>query len=235
MRGETMSLFAIGDTHLSFGTDKPMDVFRGWENYEKKLEKNWKAVVNDNDTVVIPGDITWGMTLQEALEDFRFLDSLPGRKIILKGNHDYWWSTKKKADDFFKSNGIETIDILNNNAYKAGEFALCGSRGWLFENAGEQDEKILRREVGRLKMSVEEAEKLGGEKIAFLHYPPIAGGSVCEEICDVLINGGVTRCFYGHLHGPALSFAFNGEMFGIKFRLVSGDFLNFCPKLIEKF
>ena len=230
-----MSLFAIGDTHLSFGTDKPMDVFRGWENYEKKLEKNWRAVVSDNDTVVIPGDVTWGMNLQEALADFQFLDSLPGRKIILKGNHDYWWSTKKKADEFFKANGIETIDILNNNAYSVGGFALCGSRGWFFENTAETDRKILAREAGRLRMSIEAAQALGGEKIAFLHYPPIAGGSVCGEICEELVKGGVKRCYYGHLHGPALSFAFNGEMFGIEFRLVSGDFLKFCPKLIEKF
>lgn len=234
MRGDAMSIFAIADTHLSFGSDKPMDVFSGWENYEQKLEKNWKAVVTDRDVVVIPGDITWGMTLEEALEDFRFIDALPGRKIILKGNHDYWWSTKKKADEFFKSNGISTIDILNNNAYKAGDFALCGTRGWLFENTDAQDKKILVREVGRLRTSVEQAEKLGGKKIAFLHYPPISGGKACEEICDVLINGGVTQCYYGHLHGPALSFAFNGEMFGIRFGLVSGDFLGFYPKLIEK-
>ncbi len=230
-----MSLFAIGDTHLSFGTDKPMDVFRGWENYEKKLEDNWRAVVTQADTVVIPGDVTWGMTLDEALEDFRFLDALPGRKIILKGNHDYWWSTKKKADAFFAANGIGTIEILNNNAYRAGDFALCGSRGWFFDSEEAPDRKILLREAGRLRTSVEQAEQLGGEKIAFLHYPPIAGGSVCEEICQVLIDGGVRRCYYGHLHGPALSFAFNGEMFGIEFRLVSADALRFCPKLIEKY
>lgn len=230
-----MSLFAIGDTHLSFGTDKPMDIFRGWENYEQKLKNNWEAIVNDNDTVVIPGDITWGMSLEEALEDFKFIDRLPGEKIILKGNHDYWWSTKKKADTFFEQNGITTIKILNNNAYKVGDFALCGSRGWFFDNTKQGEEKIVLREAGRLRTSIEEAEKIGGEKIAFLHYPPIAGGQVCEEICNELIKGGVKRCYYGHLHGPALSFSFNGEMFGIEFRLVSGDFLKFCPKLIEKF
>lgn len=230
-----MSLFAISDTHLSFGTDKPMDVFRGWENYEEKLLKNWKAIVNDNDVVVIPGDITWGMTLEEALEDFKFIDKLPGEKIILKGNHDYWWSTKRKADLFFESNGITTIKILNNNAYKAGDFALCGSRGWFFDSAKQADEKIVLREAGRLKASIEEADRLGGEKIAFLHYPPIAGGQVCEEICNELIKGGVKRCYYGHLHGPAISYSFNDEMFGIEFRLISGDYLNFCPKLIEKF
>lgn len=230
-----MSIFAIGDTHLSFGTDKPMDIFRGWENYEQRLEKNWKAVVGENDTVVIPGDITWGMTMDEALEDFKFLDALPGEKIILKGNHDYWWSTKRKADLFFEKNQIKTIKVLNNNAYKVGDFALCGSRGWFFDNTAQNDIKVLLREAGRLRTSIQQAEQLGGEKIAFLHYPPVAGGEVCREIVDVLSEGGVKRCYYGHLHGPALSFAFNSEMFGIEFRLVSGDFLGFCPKLIEKF
>lgn len=230
-----MSLFAIGDTHLSFGTDKPMDIFSGWENFEQKLEKNWRAIVKDGDTVVIPGDITWGMTIEEALEDFKFLDSLPGEKIILKGNHDYWWSTKNKADKFFEANGITTLKILNNNAYKVGDYALCGSRGWFFDSDKQADKKIVAREAGRLRMSIQQADKLGGEKIAFLHYPPIAGGQVCQEICDELVNGGVSQCYYGHLHGYSTSFAFNDEMFGIKFHLVSGDYLNFCPKLIVKF
>ncbi len=230
-----MSLFAIADTHLSFGTDKPMDIFRGWEKYEEKLEKNWRAVVNDSDTVVVAGDITWGMTMEEALEDFKFIDALPGQKIILKGNHDYWWSTKSKADKFFQNNGIKTISILNNNAYKFGDFVICGSRGWFFDSEKQADKKVLAREVGRLKMSIQEAEKLGGEKIAFLHYPPIAGGQVCQEICDELINGGVTRCYYGHLHGASTSFSFNDKMFNIDFRLISGDYLNFCPKLVVKF
>lgn len=230
-----MSLFAIGDTHLSFGTDKPMDVFHGWDNFEKKLQKNWKAVVGDDDTVVIPGDITWGMTLEEALEDFKFIDALPGKKIILKGNHDYWWSTKKKADTFFEKNGINSISILNNNAYRVGDYALCGSRGWFFDSGKQADKKVLLREASRLRTSIECAAELSGERIAFLHYPPIAGGQVCEEICNELINGGVTRCYYGHLHGQSASFAFNSEMFGIQFRLVSADFLEFCPKLVAKF
>ena len=230
-----MSLFAIGDTHLSFGTDKPMDVFHGWDNFEKKLQKNWQAVVGDDDTVVIPGDITWGMTLEEALEDFKFIDALPGKKIILKGNHDYWWSTKKKADTFFEKNGINSISILNNNAYRVGDYALCGSRGWFFDSGKQADKKVLLREASRLRTSIECAAELSGERIAFLHYPPIAGGQVCEEICNELIKGGVTRCYYGHLHGQSASFAFNSEMFGIQFRLVSADFLEFCPKLVAKF
>ncbi len=230
-----MSLFTIADTHLSFGTDKPMDIFKGWENYEEKLKKNWCAVVKDTDTVVIPGDITWGMTMEEALRDFEFIHSLPGEKIILKGNHDYWWSTKSKADKFFEKNNLTSIKILNNNAYRVGDVAICGSRGWFFDSEKAADKKVLAREVGRLEMSIREAEKLGGEKIAFLHYPPIAGGQVCQEICDTLINGGVKHCYYGHLHGYATSFAFNEKMFGIDFHLISGDYLNFCPKLVVKF
>lgn len=230
-----MSLFVIGDTHLSFGTDKPMDIFRGWENFEEKLKNNWLAVVKSDDTVVIPGDITWGMTMETALPDFKFIDSLPGTKIIMKGNHDYWWSTKKKAETFFENNGIKTIKILNNNAYSVGSLAFCGTRGWMADSSKPEDRKIVLREAARLKMSIDCAKSLGGEPIAFLHYPPMSGGKVCEEIVSELIAGGVKRCYYGHLHGAAASFAPGCEMFGIKFKLVSSDYLGFCPKLVEKF
>lgn len=227
-----MSLFAIGDTHLSFGTQKPMDIFSGWENFEEKLKNNWERIVCDSDTVVIPGDITWGMSLEESLEDFKFIDSLPGEKIILKGNHDYWWSTKRKAELFFQINNINSIKILNNNAYKIGDFAVCGTRGWAIDGSSELDKKILLREAGRLRASIEQASKLGGEKVAFLHYPPVTNDSFCEEICSELVKGGLKRCYYGHLHGASTAYSFNGEMFGIEFKLVSADYLKFCPKLI---
>lgn len=230
-----MSLFVIGDTHLSFGSDKPMDIFRGWENFEEKLKNNWHAVVKSDDTVVIPGDITWGMTMEAALPDFKFIDDLPGTKIILKGNHDYWWSTKKKAEAFFESNSIKSIKILNNNAYSVGSLSLCGTRGWMADSSKPEDRKIVLREASRLKMSIDCAKKLGGEPVAFLHYPPMAGGKVCEEIINELVAGGVKRCYYGHLHGAAASFAPGCEMLGIKFKLISSDYLGFCPKLVEKF
>ena len=230
-----MALYAIGDLHLCLGAPKPMDVFGGaWTGYMDKLRQGC-SVIGPEDTTVLLGDLSWALSLEESAADFAWINAIPGRKIILKGNHDYWWSTKKKADKFFEENGITTIKILNNNAYKVGDFALCGSRGWFFDSDKQADQKIVAREAGRLRMSIEAADKLGGEKIAFLHYPPIAGGQVCQEICDELVNGGVSQCYYGHLHGYSTAFAFNDEMFGIKFHLVSGDYLNFCPKLIVKF
>lgn len=230
-----MSLFAIGDTHLSFGCDKPMDIFKGWDNYTERLEKQWRAVVEEKDTVLIAGDISWAMKVEDAKADFAFLHSLPGKKIVMKGNHDYWWQTKKKLDEFLKANNFDSIDILFNNAYKVGDFALCGSRGWFYDAEKDADMKVLRREAGRLQMSIDCADNLGGEKIAFLHYPPIMLEQSCKEIIDVLKKNSIKRCYYGHLHGQSVNLSFNNEYDGIKFELISADFLGFCPKLIEKF
>lgn len=227
-----MSLFAIGDTHLSFSSDKPMDVFKGWQNFEERLEKNWNSVVENDDTVVIAGDISWAMNLEEAKEDFAFLDSLNGKKLIMKGNHDYWWSTKNKADNFFEINGFSSLNVLFNNAYRIGDVSVCGTRGWFYD--GEKDKKVLLREAGRLRMSIAEAKKLGGEPVVFLHYPPLNRDAVCEEIFGVLKEEKIKRCYYAHLHGSSHNFAFTGVRDGIKFSLISGDFLNFCPKLVEK-
>lgn len=230
-----MSLFAIGDTHLSFSCNKPMDVFRGWDNYTQRLENNWRAVITENDTVLIAGDISWAMKLEDAKEDFAFLENLPGRKIIMKGNHDYWWQTKKKLDEFIEACGFETVDILFNNAYRIGDYTVCGSRGWFYDAETSEDKKVLLREAGRLQRSIDEAKLLGGEPIVFLHYPPVTLSQSCDEIMQVLKTNGIRRCYYGHLHGHSVNFAFNGELDGIEFRLISADFLSFCPKLIEKF
>ena len=230
-----MSIFAIGDTHLTFGTDKPMDIFRGWTDYVSRIEKNWRAIVGDDDTVVIPGDISWAMSLAEAEEDFRFIHNLPGKKIIMKGNHDYWWNTKKKMDAFLAEKGFDSISVMHNNAYKVGDFVLCGSRGWFFDAEKSPDSKVLLREAARLERSIEEGEKLEGEMIVFLHYPPVVTGMRCDEIFNVLKNHGVKRCCYGHLHGESTLRAVRNEVDGIKFSLVSADFLEFCPQIIEKF
>lgn len=227
-----MSLFVIGDTHLSLGADKPMDIFIGWENYGQRLEKNWRAIVKGDDTVVIAGDISWALKLENALEDFRFLDSLPGNKIILKGNHDYWWNTRKKMEDFFKKNSLDTLQILHNNAYKVGEIAVCGTRGWFFDCEVSEDKKVLRREAGRLSASIKAAKQLGGKQVVFLHYPPITEDTACNEIMDVLIDEEIACCYYAHLHGASCRWAFNGIAQGIKFQLVSADYLGFCPKLV---
>ena len=229
-----MSIFALGDTHLSFSCNKPMDIFGGWQNYEERIEKNWKRVVDDKDTVIVAGDISWAMDIEDAREDFAFLESLPGEKLIMKGNHDYWWATKKKADDFFKSNGFKSLKILYNNAYRVGDVSICASRGWVVDASSQKDKKILLREAQRLEMSLKQGIQFGGEPIAFLHYPPITSMGKSEEIINVMKKYGVRSCYYAHLHSTACASAITGEVDGINFSLVSADYLNFCPKIVRK-
>ena len=227
-----MALYAIGDTHLSIGKDKPMDIFGpAWDNHTEKLRAGFSKLHSD-DTCVICGDISWGMGLEDTLEDFRFIDSLPGRKIILKGNHDYWWSTAAKAKKFFAAHGITTIEILNNNCFFYGETALCGTRGWFYEEetGQEHDKKIMLREIGRLRTSLEAAGER--EKLAFLHYPPIFLKYRCEEILALLREHEVKSCCYGHIHGKGCRMSFNGTKDGCEFHLVSADFVNFEPVLL---
>lgn len=229
-----MSLFAIADLHLSLGTDKPMDVFSGWKDYVSRLEKNWRSVVTENDTVVIGGDISWAMKLQETYADFQFIHSLPGRKLLLKGNHDYWWCTKKKMDAFLCENGFDSMSILFNNAYAAGGYAVCGTRGWYYDAENDADKKVLHREVGRLKTSIEQARSLQLEPVVFLHYPPVYANTPCKEIMDVLLHFGIRKCYYGHVHGGnAAKRAQIGVYAGISFDLVACDYLKFMPRLIR--
>lgn len=230
-----MSLFAIGDTHLSFGVEKPMDVFNGWNDYEKRLEENWRRIVGEDDTVLICGDVSWGMKLVEALPDFRFINSLPGKKLLMKGNHDYWWETKSKMKRLLDDNSLDSIDFLFNNAVKCGSVSIAGTKGWFYDSGADDEAKALNRELCRLKLSLQEATKLGCEVVAFLHYPPISNRAVCEEIVDLLVEYGVRRCYYAHLHGASIKNAFTGDYRNVKFSLISGDSLGFCPKLIEKF
>ncbi len=230
-----MNIFAIADTHLSLGTDKPMDVFKGWDDYVSRLEKNWRAVVADDDVVVIAGDISWAMSLEKAEADLRFLHSLPGKKLIMKGNHDYWWNTKKKMDNFLEEKSFDSISILFNNAYRFGSTTICGSRGWFFDAESDADRKVLLREAGRLKMSIENGKQLGGDIVVFLHYPPVTKLQVCDEMMQVLKQEGIERCYYGHLHGASVYNACTGTLDGVKFELISADYLKFCPKLIGNF
>ena len=228
-----MSLFAIADLHLSLGSAKPMDIFGGWENQVSRLEENWRRVIAGRDTVVIAGDISWAMSLQEAKQDFAFLESLPGQKILMKGNHDYWWSTRKKMDAFLTENGFSTLRILHNCAYSVGGVSVCGTRGWFYDAEEDADKKILNREVGRLKTSLADAAP-GTEPVVFLHYPPVFGGERCEEFLTVLREQGIRRCYYGHLHGPSIRRAVTGDCGGTQLRLISGDAVGFLPVLVEK-
>lgn len=227
-----MALFAIADTHLSFGTDKPMDTFAGWENYTEKLKNNWNKLVSESDTVVIAGDISWAMNFDELKADFQFIEELNGNKIIFKGNHDYWWNTASKMNTFIEENNFKTIKILHNNSVSYNNVSICGSRGWLFETEEDHDEKILNREVGRIKASLDSAEF--EEKIVFLHYPPLTTNSECKEIIELLSDYGIKKCYYGHLHGDAAKYSIDGTRENIDFKLISCDRLGFTPYLILK-
>ncbi len=227
-----MALFAIADLHLSFGTNKPMNIFAGWDNYEKKIEEYWRYQVTENDTVVIPGDISWAMDLNEALSDFSFIHQLPGKKLISKGNHDYWWTTLSKMNAFLKENQFDTIQFLFNNSFETEQYIICGTRGWFFEENEQSDPKIMARELGRLEASLQFSNNQQLEKIVFLHFPPIFGDFICNEIIELLKKYQVKRCFYGHIHGNATKNAFNGVYENIKFQLISSDTINFTPIML---
>lgn len=228
-----MSLFAIADTHLSFGTNKPMDSFPGWENYTDRLKENWNKIIDNDDFVVIAGDISWAMNFDELKVDFDFINKLNGKKIILKGNHDYWWNTMSKMNKFIEENQFDTITILHNSAFDFDDFSVCGSRGWFFDSEEEHNEKVLNREVMRVKTSIECAKN--DEKIVFLHYPPVTENQCCDEILNLLKEKGIKKCYYGHLHGGAAKYAFDDNFNGIDFKLISADRLKFVPLLIKKF
>lgn len=223
-----MSVFAIADLHLSLGSEKPMDVFKGWENYVEKIERYWRALISPSDTVVIAGDISWGMSLQESLTDFRFLHELPGQKLLLKGNHDYWFTTKKKMDAFFEENGLDTLHILHNNCYQVEGAFLCGTRGWLTEATSEEDIKVLNREAARLEFSIQSA-KGEGERIVFLHYPPVYGESVSEPMFQMLKKYDIKRCYFGHIHGAGARYVKEGLWDSVELRLISCDHMGFIP------
>ena len=227
-----MALYAIGDLHLCLGADKPMDIFGGsWIGYMDKL-KEGLSVIGPEDTTVLLGDLSWALDLQEAKADFAFLDAIPGRKIILKGNHDYWWSTASKFYKFCSENEFSDQFILNNNHYEYNGYAICGTRGWFFEEerSGQHDEKVFKRELIRLEASLKSAGDM--PKIVFLHYPPKYKGYECPEILEILRHYEVRRCFYGHLHGASHSLAMEGIWDGTDFRLVSADRLDFKPFLV---
>ncbi|HCD70907.1 MAG TPA: serine/threonine protein phosphatase [Ruminococcaceae bacterium] len=221
----------MGDLHLSLGCDKPMDIFAGWTNHVERLKDNWNSKITENDTVILLGDHSWAMKLEDSLKDLEFIHKeLNGKKILVKGNHDLWWSTMNKITNFVNENGFTSITFLFNNAYLAEGISICGTRGWIRENKKDEvDVKVLAREAGRLEASLKEGVRLGGELTAFIHYPPIYGTEENVYLTEVLHKYGVKRCFYAHLHGSSIRGALNGERDGVTYRLVSADGVNFDP------
>ena len=252
-----MSLWVIADLHLSLSVNKPMDIFGGWDDYVSRLTENWQnsvkqddvvvipgdvswemnfedwlSKVQDQDIVLLPGDLTWAMHLEEAMEDIQRVGELPGRKLILRGNHDYWWNTMAKMNRFLDENNFNSIKILNNNHYSYGEYGICGTRGWINESEVPADAKVLAREAQRLEMSIRSALDDGKKPIVFLHYPPIYANDYNYDIIDVLFKYDIKQCYYGHLHGKAHRFAVCGEYDGIDYQLIASDFVQFAPKKI---
>ncbi|MBE6952235.1 MAG: serine/threonine protein phosphatase [Ruminococcaceae bacterium] len=227
-----MSVFVIGDLHLSLAVNKPMDLFGGvWNGYVEKILAGWQAAVAPEDTVILAGDTSWGMSLEEALEDFKMVEALPGKKLLLKGNHDYFWTTVTGMRRFLAEQGLETLDFIHNTCCRIGDVAYCGTRGWFQENGSEiPGGKVYNREVMRLKASLEEGKQTGAaELVAILHYPPLFQAFRSREMLDLLQAYGVKRCYYGHLHGKSLRYAFEGDFEGVSYRCISADRLNFQP------
>ena len=229
-----MSLFVLADLHLCFGDpSKTMSVFNGWADYQERIKKHWLELIKNEDTVVLPGDISWGMSLAEAAPDFHFINDLPGEKIIIKGNHDYWWSTMKKMEDFLAAEGCSTIKLLHNNHYRYGEYGICGTRGWVNMPGETQDEKVLKREVQRLETSIKSALAENLKPIVFLHYPPIFATNFNYDILEVLYRYDISDCYYGHIHGrSAHELCVKNTYDGINFHLIAGDYLQFIPEKI---
>ncbi len=241
-----MSIFAISDLHLSTfeETNKSMEIFgQRWKDYILRLKNNWIRTVTERDTVIIPGDISWALSLQEAKSDLKFLDSLPGKKILGKGNHDFWWSTMKKHAEFFEKNDIKSISFLFNNAHETEDFIIAGTRGWYYDEdasnapSGTDFEKLVKRESLRLKLSLDHAKELkkaSAEKeiVVFMHFPPLWNGKESESIISLLLEYGIKRIYYGHIHG---NYAVEESIVhkGIEMKLISADYLNFIPKLVR--
>ena len=224
-----MSIFAISDLHLSFGVDKPMNIFRGWDNHTDRIRANWCRLVKEEDTVILAGDLSWGLKIEEAEEDFRFLESLPGKKLLIKGNHDLWWSTAKKMHEFLKTKNFNSIDIIFNNCAVVEGYAIAGTRGWFYDdNSGK---KVLLREAGRLESSLKAASETGLPIITFLHYPPVYSDSVCNEIMDVLRRYNIKKVYHGHIHGLGVNQVVR-EFEGMEFCITSCDLTDFTPVFV---
>lgn len=232
----------MADLHLSCSVNKPMDIFGSrWTDYMQKIKKNWSSIITEDDTVIIPGDISWAIDYNEAYEDFKFIDSLPGKKIIGKGNHDFWWNTMAKNRNFLTESNFKSIDFLHNNAYKIEDYIICGTRGWYvdekLQNGATKDaeySKIVSREAQRLRMSLDEAKKLqqNNEQIlVFFHFPPVFNSFVCDEFVDILLEYNIKNCYFGHIHG-VYNVPRTINYKDINFTIISSDYCNFVPMII---
>lgn len=237
-----MSIYIIGDLHLSFETNKPMNIFgQNWENHSEKIKENWIEKVKPEDTVILAGDFSWATYLEETYEDFKYLSELPGNKILLKGNHDYWWTTVTSMKRYLEEQNIENIEFLHNNSYLIEDKIIVGTRGWALLDS-ENSEKMIKREAARLELSIKEGiEKYGEDKeiICIMHYPPISNSLMKNEytynskFLDVMKKYNIKKCFYGHLHGASHKEAVEGNVEGIEFKLISADYLDFKLKKID--
>lgn len=230
-----MALYAISDLHLPLGVNKPMDIFgKNWENYVEKLRENWQNTITENDTVVLPGDFSWAMYLEESKADFEFLNNLNGKKILLKGNHDYWWTTMNKLKNFVLENGYKDIEFLQNNSFEYGDISICGSRGWTTPTGkltGE-DKKIYERELARIELSIASA-KNPENIVLFTHFPPILKDFRENEMVDLLNKYKIKKSVFGHIHSAGIKNAAEGDIGGIEYLLVSCDYREFMPVKIS--
>ena len=235
-------VFVLADLHLGFSVDKPMDVFGAvWDSHAIRIAENWTSCVSDGDTVFLPGDLSWAIDMAEALPDFQFLHSLPGHKVLLKGNHDYWWSTVGKMSGLLKSSGVDTIRFLHNNAWPVEGKVFCGTKGYLFDDdmSKEHNERMFNRERERLALSLQAGEKLkqqagaNMETVVLMHYPPVTSTQRNEHFIRLMQLHGVQRCYFGHLHGKGRNSAVVGQYEGIELAMVSADHVGFTPVRIE--
>jgi len=227
-----MSIYAIADLHLSVAAKKPMDIFSGWDNHAEKLIENWRKKIKQDDTVVLAGDTSWGMTLAQAIPDLRLIHKLPGRKIIIKGNHDYWWASVRKMTAALEEHELFSLSFLHNNSYFIEGMHICGSRGWIFENGEKHDEKLIRREACRIESSLKSRGPEKGKTVLFLHFPPVFSGQTLDTFINLMRSYGVAECYYGHIHGPGHKYAVEGDWGGIRFSMISSDYLGFAPVLV---
>lgn len=227
-----LAIYALSDLHLSFSADKPMDVFGDrWNNHTERIYENWQKTVSKDDTVIIAGDVSWATYIEDAYEDFKFIESLNGKKIIIKGNHDYWWTTLKKMNEFLSQSGFNSISIIHNTAIECENAAVCGTRGWSIREEGTNaDMRIYDREKLRLILSLEQAARLKKERIVVaMHYPPLEKENNSSEFMEIMKNYNVDCCVYGHLHSYSHKFAVNGIVDGIELKLTAGDYTDFTP------